>query len=343
MLALLLILPAASSAFPHNQCRLIDNIPFFNSPARSANQQQEIELLTEFARFAQGRVPQMLADFARYKQIINSDAARILRAVRPRKGRARFFGGRSVTQASTDPTTTEPATTEAGTTIAGTTIAAGTTEATTTEAAMTAVSTTEAVTTEDSTANQPATTTMGTDEDDEEEEEDDESDDDEDDEEDKVEESIEDAINNIVEAVKETLNRFKEEPLSIKTIQSIGSGVLNGLKSIFEDLGIDIPDELPDVPDLPDIDLPDIDLPDLPDPPTLGDFSLSNWPTLCKVVWWPHQDEHCNSMRCAACSPAMFAAAKVCKRTEGQVEHFCLRRVLGDGACGFCSVDYLQY
>ena len=121
----------------------------------------------------------------------------------------------------------------------------------------------------------------------------------------------------------------------MSNVQSIGSGVINGFKNVLAQLGVAVPDGLPSVED---IDLPDINLPSVP---SIGEFSLADWPLLCKVVWWPHEDEHCKSMRCAACSTAMIAAGKVCEKTQGSVDHRCLRDVLLDGACGYCAVDFL--
>jgi len=363
MLTLLLILPALSGAVPRPHCRLIDNNPFFKNPARSAHVDQEMVLLTEFARFAQSQVPYLLVEFARKKRAGAPDAVQILRSIQARRGKARLLGeGRNtvttteavtVTTITTEPATTDPVTTEAATTEAATTEAA-TTEAATTEAATTEAATTEAATTEPSTEEamtEPATTEAMGDEDDDEDDDDDDDDDDEDedDEDVDIQEAIESAIDNIVDAVTETFERFKEEPLSIKSIQAIGGGVINGLKNILEEIGLEIPDELPK-PGLPDIDLPDVNLPDvdlpdisLPTIPELGEFQLSDWPWVCKVVWWPHEDEHCSSMRCAACSPAMLAAARVCQRRDGHVEHYCLRSVLGEGVCNYCAVDYLEY
>ena len=150
---------------------------------------------------------------------------------------------------------------------------------------------------------------------------------------DEIEKAIENAVDNIVTAVKEAFNQFKEQPLSLSVVQSIGAGVINGVKSIAQEFGFEIPSELPDLPDLPD----------LPEIPELGEFNLADWPWICKVIWWPHDDEHCASMRCAACSPAMLAAARACERTEGTASHYCLRRILGDSVCNYCAVDFLGY
>ena len=126
--------------------------------------------------------------------------------------------------------------------------------------------------------------------------------------------SIEDIIKDAVEAITQALENFQNNPFAIVDI-------FNNIKEILENNGLD----------LPDLDLfPSLELP-----------SLSDWPLLCKLVWWPYDDEHCRSMRCSACSTAMIAASKVCEKTGQAVDQRCFRSVLGDGACNYCVADYL--
>ena len=263
----------------------------------------------------QARVPAMLAEFMKYKRIMNSEATEMLRSVQPRLGRqfsGEKEGRQETTTAAEAATTAAPETTVADATTAApeTTTAAEAAPDATTDAATNAA--TNATTAAPDATTEPATMTK-----------------------DEIEESIEQAIDAIVNAVKETFEKFKEQPLSVSNIQSIGSGVINGIKNLLAQLGVAVPDKLPH-PDVHFPDLPDIDFPDF------GGFNLADWPLLCKVIWWPHEDDHCASMRCAACAPAMIAASRVCEHTEGAVGHGCMRSVLGDGSCQFCVVDYLK-
>merc|ERR1711997_234428 len=293
--AVLLLLPALALGVPYPpQCRFIDSMPFFRSSARTtATHAQEVEMLTEFARFAQSRVPVLLSEFARYRQILDTEPQALLRSI-TRMPKARLFDDARAD--TTDPTTEAPtgATTELPT------------------------DTTMDATTEANSDNE-------------------------------VEREVQEAIETIVTVIKETFESLGKKTLSLDTIAQIGTGVILGVKEVFLTLGLDLPAELPDLPNLipdisiPDIEFPDIDLPDLDLSDILPDldFSLSSWPLVCKAIWWPYDDDYCQAVRCSACSPAMIAAARVCEVSQGSVNHFCLRKVLGDGGCNYCAIDFL--
>merc|ERR1740129_1049046 len=73
-LAILFVLPALAAArFKPNTCRMVDVIPFFNEDAhgRSTSNDEDLSVLTEFARFMNHKVPQMLEEFAHLKNILN--------------------------------------------------------------------------------------------------------------------------------------------------------------------------------------------------------------------------------------------------------------------------------
>merc|ERR1711997_388055 len=294
--AVLLLLPALALGVPYPpQCRFIDSMPFFRSSARTtATHTQEVEMLTEFARFAQSRVPVLLSEFARYRQILDTEPQALLRSI-TRMPKARLFDDAraDTTESPTDAPTGAP-----------------------TEAPTDAP--TEAPTTEANSDNE-------------------------------VEREVQEAIETIVTVIKETFESLGKKTLSLDTIAQIGTGVILGVKEVFLTLGLDLPAELPDLPNLiPDISIPDIEFPniDLPDfdlsdiLPDL-DFSLSSWPLVCKAIWWPYDDDYCQAVRCSASSPAMIAAARVCEVSQGSVNHFCLRKVLGDGGCNYCAIDFL--
>ena len=63
-------IPALVAAVPKQGiCRLVDAIPFFNDAgARSSISDEDINVLTDFARFMNQKVPQMLEEFALLKQ-----------------------------------------------------------------------------------------------------------------------------------------------------------------------------------------------------------------------------------------------------------------------------------
>jgi len=307
--SILLLLPAMALGVPYPpQCSFIETMPFFRSSARSTvSITKEVEMLTEFARFAQSRVPVLLAEFARYRQILHAEPQALLRSIK-RTPKARLFDWpRAYAQ--------RQVTTPAGTTIADTTMA-DTTMADTTTADPTSSST-------DSSSD------------------------------DELEREIQDAINQIVDTIEETFKSIGEQPLSVDTLAQIGAGVIKGVRDIATDIGFEFPAELPDLPnfpDLPDITLPNIDFSDIKLPEfNLPDFSLPDldfdlnvWPLVCKAIWWPMDDKYCQSVRCSACSPAMIAAARACELNEGSVNHFCLRKVLGDRGCNFCAIDFLN-
>merc|ERR1711997_1165851 len=310
--AVLLLLPALALGVPYPpQCRFIDSMPFFRSSARTtATHTQEVEMLTEFARFAQSRVPVLLSEFARYRQILDTEPQALLRSI-TRMPKARLFDDARAD--TTDPTT--EALTGATTELPTDTTMDATTESPT-DAPTGAP--TEAPTTEANSDNE-------------------------------VEREVQEAIETIVTVIKETFESLGKKTLSLDTIAQIGTGVILGVKEVFLTLGLDLPAELPDLPNLipdisiPDIEFPDIDLPDLDLSDILPDldFSLSSWPLVCKAIWWPYDDDYCQAVRCSACSPAMIAAARVCEVSQGSVNHFCLRKVLGDGGCNYCAIDFL--
>lgn len=322
-------------------------------------------MLTEFAKFAQSRVPVMLAEFARYKQITSANPQMLMKVLADpmkllagihRVPKARLF--EAEVESRTDATTDDMTDSTTEMMVETTTMMVDETTMSVEETTMAVDPTTMAVdpttmavdpttmaaepttlTVDPTTMGvEPATTDARQETD--------------------IETNIENAVQNILDAIKGAMDSFKNEPLSIAAIQGIGTGVLNGIKLIAEELGFTLPDEIPDVnlPGLPDVNLPslpslpDIDFPDLPDfslpsIPNLPDLdlSLADWPWICKVVWWPHEDEHCEAMRCAACSTAMIASARACEKAEGSVSHFCMRRILGDSGCNYCTADYLGY
>merc|ERR1712242_334017 len=249
--AVLLLLPALALGVPYPpQCRFIDSMPFFRSSARTtATHTQEVEMLTEFARFAQSRVPVLLSEFARYRQILDTEPQALLRSI-TRMPKARLFDDARAD--TTDPTTEAP-----------------------TDAPTDAP--TEAPTTEANSDNE-------------------------------VEREVQEAIETIVTVIKETFESLGKKTLSLDTIAQIGTGVILGVKEVFLTLGLDLPAELPDLPNLiPDISIPDIEFPNI-DLPDFGlsdilpdlDFSLSSWPLVCKAIWWPYDDDYCQAVRCSA-------------------------------------------
>ncbi len=157
-------------------------------------------------------------------------------------------------------------------------------------------------------------------------------------------------------AVKTAFKKFKEHPLSVANIKAIVVGVYSGVKDALQDAGVPIPVfELPpnitlpnvNLPNitLPNINLPNVTLPSLPSLPSLPnplEFELKDWPTVCKVVWWPHHEKHCKAMRCIACSTSIMVAAKACEKQQRMADYRCLRDVLGDGACNYCAADFLE-
>merc|ERR1712242_226306 len=302
--SILLLLPAMALGVPYPpQCSFIETMPFFRSSARSTvSIAKEVEMLTEFARFAQSRVPVLLAEFARYRQILHAEPQALLRSIK-RTPKARLFDWpRAYAQ--------RQVTTPADTTMADTTMA-------------------------DTTTADPTSSSTDSSSDDE------------------LEREIQDAINQIVDTIEETFKSIGEQPLSVDTLAQIGAGVIKGVRDIATDIGFEFPAELPDLPnfpDLPDITLPNIDFSDIKLPEfNLPDFSLPDldfdlnvWPLVCKAIWWPMDDKSCQSVRCSACSPAMIAAARACELNEGSVNHFCLRKVLGDRGCNFCAIDFLD-
>merc|ERR1712242_661180 len=287
--SILLLLPAMALGVPYPpQCSFIETMPVFRSSARSTvSITKEVEMLTEFARFAQSRVPVLLAEFARYRQILHAEPQALLRSIK-RTPKARLFDWpRAYAQ--------RQVTTPADTTSSST----------------------------DSSSD------------------------------DELEREIQDAINQIVDTIEETFKSIGEQPLSVDTLAQIGAGVIKGVRDIATDIGFEFPAELPDLPnfpDLPDITFPNIDFSDIKPPEfNLPDFSLPDldfdlnvWPLVCKAIWWPMDDKYCQSVRCSACSPAMIAAARACELNEGSVNHFCLRKVLGDRGCNFCAIDFLD-
>jgi len=314
--SILLLLPAMALGVPYPpQCSFIETMPFFKSSARStASVTQEVEMLTEFARFAQSRVPVLLAEFARYRQILDAEPQALLRGIR-RKPRARLFDWpRAYAQRQVNSVTPSNSTID---------------NSTMTESTMASSTMTESTMADTSTANPTSSSTPGSSDD-------------------ELEREIQDAIKTIVDTIKETFESIEQQPLSVDTLVQIGAGVIKGVKDIATDIGFELPDKLPNFPnfpDFPDIDFSNIKLPEL-NLPDIGlpelDFDLKVWPLVCKAIWWPMDDKYCQSVRCSACSPAMIAAARACELNEGSVNHFCLRKVLGDRGCNFCAIDFLN-
>merc|ERR1711979_186826 len=74
MLVVLFLLPALTAAVPSpHPCRLVDAIPFFNfdKERSSIEDNNDLTILTEFARFMNHKVPAMLEEFANLKNILN--------------------------------------------------------------------------------------------------------------------------------------------------------------------------------------------------------------------------------------------------------------------------------
>merc|ERR1712050_125157 len=74
MLVVLFLLPALTAAVPSpHPCRLVDAIPFFNfdKERSSIEDNNDLTVLTEFARFMNHKVPAMLEEFAHLKNILN--------------------------------------------------------------------------------------------------------------------------------------------------------------------------------------------------------------------------------------------------------------------------------
>jgi len=70
----LFLLPALTAAVPSpHTCRLVDAIPFFNfdKERSSIEDNNDLTILTEFARFMNHKVPAMLEEFANLKNILN--------------------------------------------------------------------------------------------------------------------------------------------------------------------------------------------------------------------------------------------------------------------------------
>jgi hypothetical protein len=171
---------------------------------------------------------------------------------------------------------------------------------------------------------------------------------------DAIEAAIKNAIDSIVNAVKTAFTKFKEHPLSVSNIKAIVVGVYHGVQDALKEAGVPLPHlpanltlpnvNLPNIT-LPNVNLPNITLPSVPSLPSFPnplDFKLEDWPTLCKVVWWPHHEKHCKAMRCIACSTSIMVAAKACEKTQRAADYRCLRDILGDGACNYCTADFLE-
>merc|ERR1712136_90966 len=74
MLMVLFLVPALTTAVPSpHTCRLVDAIPFFNfdKERSSIEDNNDLTVLTEFARFMNHKVPAMLEEFAHLKNILN--------------------------------------------------------------------------------------------------------------------------------------------------------------------------------------------------------------------------------------------------------------------------------
>jgi len=300
-LALVLFGAAVCSATPRPRCRAIDLDIFSSSDAHDYPSAAEIDLMSQFARFTQSHVPHMLSEFKKQSQLKRTYST-IKDAVNEIVDNVQD----ELNEDSVDDTIKEAA-----------------------NEIIDAVK-----------------ESLGDDDDND-------ADDDKDDDdttevvivtvkpEDPVEDKkvIEESIQNIVDAIEKVLITFQEDPLSIDTIKAIATGVIKGVSTILESLSINLPDSI--LPDLPDI-VPDNPLDILPDNPIdlLPDWPSSNladWPLLCKIVWWPKDQEKCQKVLCGACSTSMMAAARVCQATEGDTSVACLRDVLIDGVCGPCA------
>lgn len=81
---------------------------------------------------------------------------------------------------------------------------------------------------------------------------------------------------------------------------------------------------------------------------SVGDVLQENlppsfWNAVCVATWWPLEEEHCQESRCAACSPAIMAAASVCQHFQKTgVTHKCTQLVMGEGFCNYCIARILE-
>ncbi len=72
--------------------------------------------------------------------------------------------------------------------------------------------------------------------------------------------------------------------------------------------------------------------------PTSGEM----WDSACKTHWWPFDDDVCMHLRCTACTPAVASAASVCKMSGQEMSHRCMQKVMGEGYCNFCIVEFTE-
>ena len=75
----------------------------------------------------------------------------------------------------------------------------------------------------------------------------------------------------------------------------------------------------------------------------LQNLPPSVWNAICLATWWPLQQEHCETARCVACSPAITTSAAVCKKAGLKLTHKCIEEVMGEGSCNFCIKEYLKF
>ena len=293
-----------------NTCRLVDAIPFFNdgSDGRSSINDEDLTVLTEFARFMNHKVPQMLEEFAHLKNILNvgrSDNTEedkdptvanlrmgkhieyeneilsifeMADEITKKKAQSKFF--LYPTKAPTIPTSpTTPTTT---------------------------------------TSEAPVDEESGN-----------------------IKESIKQVVQKVVDSMKEVVDTIKSKPLSVSSIKSIFAGIIDGVKKTLNDAGIQLPNPEPEV----STETPMEEAPEVTESSPAVDSQLSffaKWPLVCKALWYPYDSEKCRSARCMACAPAMMASAQVCRKSEGVVSQRCLSVTLGDGFCNFCIGDYSE-
>ena len=68
--------------------------------------------------------------------------------------------------------------------------------------------------------------------------------------------------------------------------------------------------------------------------------SPSFWDEACKSMWWPFEDSVCIEMRCTACTPSVASAGAVCKMNGRHKSHRCMQKVMGEGYCNYCIVEF---
>jgi hypothetical protein len=256
----------------------------------------------------------LLMEFTQIKRVLSAqESARSLlnkarsRLIIPRSARLGQFRQDPLTEPPTDATTTD-----APTTIAGTTVAA--TEAPTTAAVDVTTEPAEEGSGDDTDHNAAVQ---------------------------EVSQATQELLETIAANYEQTLETFKTvvSDLSASFDEIVDKLPLENILALFPSLG-DI--DIPGFSDLPIFGGDDEEGSGDDNTPAEG-FITKHWNKICKIVWWPYHDEHCNGMRCTACAPTIMASAQVCKKSIGRVSQRCMQEVMGEtGFCNFCIVDYIN-